>query len=147
MNHLNMTVLGALVGLARAAEGNEDMLTPDCHKLIFDCLLASETETEELLNRIDNEKRRLIPSCFGCAAPCGKNSSYDMAKLDSEAPELKDMKLSILSALQDIAGSGPSDGKVISYILKALYFIGLDSWSAEGLSPLLHEARAILAET
>lgn len=140
-------LIAALVGLARAAEGNEDILTQDSHKLITDCLLASEIDTEKLLGKIDEEKRRLIPMCYGCSSPCGKNSSWNLTAFEKEPEELRRVKEDIILALRGIAKAELPHEKITPYILKALYFIGLDSWTAEGLKPLLLEAESLLRET
>ena len=61
---------GALVGLARAAEGNGDMVTKDTDRLIIEGLFATITNVNfndetlsALIDRVHAEKDRLVPSC------------------------------------------------------------------------------------
>lgn len=71
---------GALVSLARAASGNEDLLTATTHTLVQEALFTTLTNVSfndntitALIDRVHAEKNRLAPGCSACNAPCGKN--------------------------------------------------------------------------
>ena len=67
---------GALIGLARAANGNASTASDD---LIIEGLFATVTNVNfnnttiwELINRVHAEKNRLVPGCSGCGTSCGR---------------------------------------------------------------------------
>lgn len=69
---------GALVGLARATEGNESLVAGSTDRAlseglfaVFGELVCADTELSELIKRVGEEKKRLIPNCYNCASPCG----------------------------------------------------------------------------
>jgi len=75
-------VTGALIGLARAVEGNEDSVTYETDKLILEGLFAAVTNVDfnndtlnDLLSRINAEKEKLVPLCEECGVPCGRNAA------------------------------------------------------------------------
>ena len=68
---------GALIGLARACEGNEDQTDASTERLILEGLFTTVTNVnfdnaalEKLLERVKAEKRKMVPDCFTCASPC-----------------------------------------------------------------------------
>ena len=79
---------GALIGLARATEGNEDLVNDETDKLIIEGLFATITNVnfnnetlEALIEKIEAERKRLIPNCFYCTSRCGRNYNFDMLLL------------------------------------------------------------------
>ena len=71
---------GALIGLARAAEGNEDIVTKETDRLIIEGLFTTVTNVNfnnatlsAMIDRVHAEKNRLVPSCLTCASVCGRN--------------------------------------------------------------------------
>ena len=81
-------LLGAVIGLARATENNEDLITEKTDQLLTDALVASlpdsnytDSALEDLYYNVMSEKWRIIPSCFTCASPCGRTDNYDMHDL------------------------------------------------------------------
>ena len=62
-----------LLGLARACDNNEHMLTEGTFALVREVLDASAS-SPALLTRLSDEKRRIAPMCFDCASPCGRTA-------------------------------------------------------------------------
>ena len=139
-------LLGALIGLARATDGNEHLINPSATGLILECLIASrETLTEErmtaLLQRIDEEKRRMIPDCFTCAAPCGKNNAYDMGQLQEEEPQVRALKQQLLAGIQAMAvRDNPETAEHFFY--KALVVIGIDGLAPKHLESVIEQMQS-----
>lgn len=132
-------VLGELIGLARATEGNEHLLTPQTYKLVADCLVSSE-DPDILLSRIDEEKRRLVPMCYECASPCGRNNVYDVRRLALLPETEAQMKLTLREGCRKIAALQPEyDEKAAKLLYLALYAIGMEDWQEEELQPILHQ--------
>lgn len=138
---MNALLLSALVGLARATEGNEDKLNESTFLLITSALLADETdaETENLLyTRLREEKKRLVPDCFFCTASCGRNEDYDVSNLENNSADIREMKIQILSNAREIAKCGKA--AALPFLCRSLYAIGRDDWSREDLQEIINEA-------
>ena len=76
---------GALIGLAHACQGNEELITAGTHSLIREGLFTAVTNVNfddsritGLIDRIHDEKRRIAPECSACMHACGRNDDYDM---------------------------------------------------------------------
>lgn len=74
---------GALIGLARATEGNEDMVNAATDRLVLDGLFTTITNVNfnndtinTLIGRVNAEKERLVPNCLSCSSPCGRNDNF-----------------------------------------------------------------------
>lgn len=70
---------GALIGLAKAVEGNEYKANDATAALVVEGLFATLTnvnfdnaDIRKLIDRAEKEKQRLTPGCFSCEASCGK---------------------------------------------------------------------------
>lgn len=152
-------MLGALVGLARATEGNEDLITIETDRLALECLNAINVgidttiyDLEKLTARLDAEKRSFVPKCYSCASPCGRNNNYDVSKLEKE--EWSDLKLEILKVLGNASDyvikamgrSSTSETKLSnserSTLYRAIYAIGTE-WTKEELGDVLMEVKAL----
>ena len=85
MEQLWNKLLGAVIGLARASEGNESDLTEETHAALLAGLSAAPEDGEAALSacidRIHAEKKRIIPNCYACAMPCGRTADYNMDDL------------------------------------------------------------------
>ena len=136
---------GALIGLARATEGNDHMVTETTGQMAVDGLKALYQDTDEgtllaLLRRADGEKRKLVPSCYLCEASCGRNNNYDMARLQDLDPALRCLKERLLSAIQAAAAYAyPAQG-LYPFLYRGLYAIGAEDWEEADLLPLIQEA-------
>lgn len=135
-------LIGALIGLARATEGNEHMITPSTGETMLDALSAIPTASDEtlaaLVQRVGEEKRKLVPDCFYCAMPCGRTADFAMEELSAIEEGVRALKLQILAAAQTLAGSRRES---VSHPLlyRALYSVGAADWEEEALLPILQE--------
>ena len=101
---------GVLIGLARSAEGNEDLINSNTYKIIIEGLFTTLTNVNfddaSIKKQIELtylEKARLIPDCGSCAAPCGKNKDYDMRTLWNADENIRSLKSLILFGLRGMA--------------------------------------------
>ena len=137
-------LVSALIGLVRAMEGNESLVTNDTERLILDALATlydgslNERSLEYFISEIRREKNRLCPACSLCAMPCGRTSDYDMSNLKKNGEEIREKKLEVLSKIEKAAKYG---GKEINnkLLYKALYYIGLDDSSLLSYTLILNE--------
>ena len=141
INHtLFDTLMGAIIGLARATEGNEDLITESTDRTMQDALAmeidADETALFDMLDRIRDEKRKLVPNCFDCAMPCGRTSDFDMNMLANETPALQKAKIELLALLQALAKNAPLDAQTMRIFYQALNFIGYDGATTEQIHKL-----------
>lgn len=143
---------GALVGLARAAEGNGDIVTKDTDRLIIEGLFATITNVNfndetvsALIDRVHAEKDRLVPSCLSCASVCGRNEDYDMRSIWDGDEDIRSLKSLILFGIRGVAAYayhasvlGYTDEEVNKFLYKALFTIGTD-WGMDELLPVVLE--------
>lgn len=146
-------LIGALIGLARAVSGNEDLITDSTNQILLEALAATHTDTisndsilSDLLHRVADEKRRIVPDCAICPNPCGRTENYDMQNLWSAPEDVRAQKLQILSDLCSIAQqlypveATHEDRQNVSFFLyRVLFRLGLDHWGMEQLIPLAAE--------
>ena len=125
-------LIGKLIGLARATEGNEHLLSDSIFSLIK-VSLSGDGKDEELIKLCDDEKRKLVPDCFSCMCPCGRTSDYDLNELASKSGEGRDLRVLILTSLFD---QKDFDNTLI---LRALYSVGASYWTRDELVPILKE--------
>ena len=143
---------GALIGLARATEGNEDLVSSSTDKAVLEGLSAASFNSEaltELIAQAQEEKRKLVPNCFSCAAPCGRTNDYDMQELWAASEEIRALKTLLLLSIRGMAASachalslGRTDKEVNNYFYKALFAIGTD-WGRDELLSVALEAGEI----
>lgn len=139
-------LLGELIGLARATDGNEHLISDASTAVIVDCLVASleplpQEKLEVLLRRIDEEKHRMTPDCFACAAPCGKNNAYDMGRLQREEPRTREAKLRLLAGIQQMAVGGCTHKAAERFLYKALIVIGMEDFGPEFTESVIQEMK------
>lgn len=97
-----MLLLGALIGLARATDGNAP--SESTHRTMLEGLLSlAGYSTEITLDRIHDEKYKLIPGCIHCASPCGRTADYSLEQLHAASDGIRRRKALLLSALYGIA--------------------------------------------
>ncbi len=144
---------GALIGLARATEGNDHAVSDSTAAVTIEGLYATRTDANfssdallALLDQVDAEKRKLVPECYKCASACGRNNEYDMNNLRSADEDIRALKSSILLGILDIAAHahraaalGHREEAVHKFLYKALFAIGRDDWSQEELQPIVRE--------
>lgn len=137
---LRAELFGALIGLSRATFGNEDLITPSTFAVVVEGLSSGELDADQisdLIRRVNEEKYKLVPSCFYCSSPCGRTSNYDMCQLNLAAEDVRLLKLSILSKLSTLAGSNLSSLPAEAMVYRALAAVGED-WTVEELTNLLN---------
>ena len=131
-NHL----MGALIGLANAVRGNEDIATEATRKLVREALVL--TGDDEALSRmtqeIQSEKWRIVPDCAVCQFPCGRNADYDMELMWTEEADILEWKLKILRMLTEAARGSETIGKKAfeEFFCEALRTLG-DIWDVQML--------------
>ena len=125
-----MSLVGRLVGLVRAAEGNEDLVDAGTMDLIREALAGDDSRIADLEARIAAEKRRLAPDCITCAVKCGRTDDWDPSSLDEDGAEMRALKLSLIEHL-----GGNAKGMTDDDILRALYHIGLAGLEPQDLEP------------
>lgn len=153
---LQNQLIGALIGLARSIDGNEDLVTPETDELILQSLLSAHSASDipnadihELLDRILEEKKRFVPGCFYCTASCGRTDDYDMNLLQSASEDIRHLKSLLLFSAYTIAvytfrafAKGLTDMTISRFLYKALYVIGMDC-DCQALLPIIQEAGEI----
>ncbi len=144
---------GSLVGLARAAEGNETLITDATDQLIIEGLFSTLTNVSfdehrlsALVEKAEEEKRRIIPNCFSCVASCGKSNDYDLNELWNAQEDIRSLKSLILFGIRGMAAYayhakvlGYQDPSVNRFFYKALYAVGTSDWGMEELLPIVME--------
>lgn len=143
---------GKLIGLARATEGNEHLVTDTTYRLIIEGLFTTITNVnfnnetiKKLSDEISSEKNRFIPQCSFCASPCGKNDNFDMNELWNTDEDIRSLKSLILFGIRGMAAYayharvlGYSDDDVNRFFIKALFSIGMN-WDMNELLPIVME--------
>lgn len=142
---------GALIGLARATEGNEDLVNENTDKLILEGLFTTITNVNFnnetigiLLQKIKAEKERLVPNCFSCESSCGRNDNFDMQSVWEDDEDIRSLKSLILFGIRGMAAYayhaavlGYTDKEVNEFFYKALFAIGMKDWGMEELLPIV----------
>ena len=135
-------LLGALVGMVRATENNEEKITDETNQLLAEVLSARLTaqwsdveRLTDLLSRVRAEKQRLVPDCFVCQKPCGRNDDYDMGQIASAPETIRTLKVNILDGCSRHATLGQQD----RLLYRAVYALGLDEWSVSFLESIAQE--------
>lgn len=150
---LQERLTGVLIGIARAVEGNEHLISDSTDKIVreglaatrFDANLA-EDSLSALIQRAEDEKRKLIPLCYECAAPCGKNNNYDMRRLYAADGDAYSLKLLILCGIRSMAvyscraaALGHTDREVDRFFYEALFSVGEESFGVGELLPVVRK--------
>ena len=148
---------GALIGLARAVEGDESLATEMTDKLVVEGLFTTITNVNfnndtitALTGQIQAEKERLVPNCSDCSSACGRSSNYDMKELWSANEDVRSLKSLILFGIRGMAAYayhadvlGYRDAAVNKFFYKALWAIGMKDWGMEELLPIVMEVGEI----
>ena len=100
---------GALIGLARATDGIEN-LDKGIYDLIIKGLFTTITNVnfygatiKSLIDAVHAEKEKLVPGCGTCGSPCGRIDDYDMAKLWDADEDIRSLKSLILFGIRGMA--------------------------------------------
>ena len=144
---------GALIGLARAAGGNELLVTEEMNQLVLEGLFTTVTNVsfndetlKILINKIENEKKKLVPNCFTCSGSCGRNDNFDMNTLWTTDEDVRSLKSLILFGIRGMAAYayhasvlGYTDETISKFFYKALFAIGMKDWGMDELLPIVLE--------
>lgn len=142
---------GALIGLARATDGGMSG-NADTWRLMIEGLFTTVTNVsfhektlQELIDRVHQEKAKLLPGCSGCASACGRSGDYDMNLLWDAQEDVRSLKSLILFGVRGMAAYahhamvlGYTDDEVNRFFAKALFAIGED-WGMDELLPIVLE--------
>ena len=139
-------LVGALIGLSRAVDNNEHLITPDTNAALLRALTAATpAECEAALTALQQQKRLLVPNCFDCAAPCGRTADCDFPALLDAAPDARDARLSLLDALRTIArAQSTPDPEACAFLYRALFALGTETYAPADLQPYQNEAETRL---
>ncbi len=148
---------GALIGLARATEGNEDLVAETTDQIVLEGLFTTVTNVNfnnetirALIQKIEAEKQRIVPECYSCGLVCGRNDNYDMNQLWNADEDIRSLKSLILFGIRGVAAYayhaavlGYKDPIVNKFFYKALFAISMDDWGMEELLPIVMEVGEI----
>lgn len=137
---------GALIGLARASKGNEELLSEYTDKTVIEGLFTTITNVNfnnetisALIDRVEAEKKRINRS------DCDKNNNYDMQLLWNDNEDIRSLKSLILFGIRGIAAYayhavvlGYTDNEVNRFFYKALFAVGM-GWGRDELLPVVME--------
>lgn len=154
---LQDTLTGALIGLARATEGNEHLITEYTDKLVLEGLFTTITNVNfnnetitALIEKIETEKERLAPKCCECALVRSENVNFDMQSLWQSDEDIRSLKSLILFGIRGVAAYayhaavlGYMDKEVNTFFYKALLAIGMNDWGMDELLAIVMETGAI----
>ena len=144
---------GALIGLARAVEGNEHLVNEEMNQLVLEGLFTTITnvnfndETLKLLiDKIEDTKKKLVPNCFTCSDSCGRNNNFDMNTLWTTDEDVRSLKSLILFGIRGMAAYayhasvlGYTDETISKFFYKALFAVGMKDWGMDELLPIVLE--------
>jgi len=124
------TLIGALIGIARATDGSEHLITAEVTAFLRRALqedTAEEATAAGLVKEAQDVKRSMVPNCFLCANPCGRTSDYDMREMNREPTAVREKKREILQSLRN------PDALTDGAIYRGLFAIGLEGYTPEEL--------------
>jgi hydroxylamine reductase len=130
---------GALIGLARATEGNT-VPTESTYRTIIAGLFTTITNVsfdnesiEQMIEKVRAEKEKLVPECGKCSSSCGRNDEYDMDQLWDADEDIRSLKSLILLGIRGMAAYayhasvlGYEDDEVNRFFCEALFKIGYE---------------------
>ena len=144
---------GALIGLARATEGNEQLVTEEMNQLVLEGLFTTITNVnfndetlKHLIDKIEDTKKKLVPNCFTCSDSCRRNNNFDMSTLWTTDEDIRSLKSLILFGIRGMAAYayhasvlGYTDETISKFFYKALFAIGMKDWGMDKLLPIVLE--------
>ena len=144
---------GALIGLARAVEGNEHLVNEEMNQLVLEGLFTTVTNVnfndetlKILIYKIENAKKKLVPNCFTCSGSCGRNDNFDMNTLWTTDEDVRSLKSLILFGIRGMAAYayhasvlGYIDETISKFFYKALFAVGMKDWGMDELLPIVLE--------
>ena len=129
LNKKQNALLGAMIGLIRAASKNGKNTNTD--KLLLEgvCALRKAGETNALIDAIREEKFTIVPNCRYCAMPCGSTADADMEAMWQIGTEVKEEIFRILfEAAPKLQAD--ADENLLYLLHMGLFFLGEDQEEA-----------------
>ena len=132
---------GALIGFAKVAKKNPNMMSDFTSKIVIESLFSTLTNVnfnnETLLKLIDKVKVEDV-------------EGYDMENVWEAPEDIRSLKSLILFGIRGIAAYayhamvlGYRDAEVESFLYRALLAVGMDDWGMEQLLPVVIEVGEI----
>ena len=137
---MDFELIRALIGLARATEGNEELISTSTIDVLYNSL--NEIDNVFLLNDIEIEKKKLIPLCYECTTHCGRNDAYDFNKILSSS--VSDLKLEIIDKIIKIGKSNNKDTYTYTLLFNSLFILGIDNVNEDYLTPTLNKLNKLV---
>ena len=142
---------GALIGLARATQGREGLITKEIDQVMLEALFATVTNVsfdddhiESLIDRVHEAKGFLYPSFVPCSVCMAED--YDMEDLWQANEDIRSLKSLILFGIRGMAAYayharvlGYEDERVNRFFYKALAAVGTDWYGMDDLLPIVME--------
>ena len=128
LNETQNALLGAMIGLVRAAEKNGK--TDETDRLLLEGCAAVQNDavTETLLRRVQTEKQKAAPGCALCAMPCGSTDDADMTAVWRGEARSVALKKEILEQVFILANrllkKTSGDENEVYFLHKGLFYIG-----------------------
>lgn len=128
-NNLYSKLLSELIGLIRAIDSNEHMISTSTNDAIIEALKTNinDSNMQNIIKKIELEKRKIIPDCYKCMHPCGKSEALNIDDLFNENIKIFNLKNEILMTLININKEKLNQILASPYniIYKSLYYIGI----------------------
>lgn len=144
-------LLGAMIALGRACEGNQNRPEAGSHNALLSALYLTVPGTglgarqqDEALRRLRAEKKKLVPRCDTCEKQCGRNDEYSVYELDEDGPQMTVLRETLLTGLLSFEPllRGNVQPKLyedaLAFLYDGLYWLGHDC-EPEELVPVLQE--------
>jgi hypothetical protein len=135
---LREILLGALVGLGRAAEGNKNRPSSKTNEILISGLKmiimqdVSDSMIREQIKKIQEEKYLLIPRCLTCKKQCGRNNDYKINEFYEDYSMIREKKVTILSEILLLAEiSTEPDERLCELLYDVLFWLGKKGTSVE----------------
>ena len=143
-------LLFAIIGLVRSMENNEGTVTDHTHLLVLNGYIAYDKKdiasAEMLYPKIREEKRRLVPNCFECTAPCGRTEDCTRDQLWSVDEEINRVKIKLISLLSFLSYKTVNslNKDALDLIYRATFVLGIDYWEKEKYEKILKELQSLV---
>lgn len=142
MNIWEAKLLGELVGLARATDGNEHLITESVTDIVAEILsldVRSDAQYAVYSRKIDTAKQEIVPDCFRCSNPCGKTAALDLNTLEGESLHVRETKFVILDKIRTLSASERNHETDLK-LYRGLVILGLEGYSPEELTALFESS-------
>lgn len=152
----SFSLIGALIGLARALEGKE-FTSSASHAIMKGLYLASpgigaeSRALPDMVRVIHEEKAKAAPDCASCQSPCGRTADFDMKGMWNARGKLYSEKFLLLSSLCFVGSAAymaaetsqdETEEEVIRFLCDGLFLLGY-AYEAGQLDAVLSKAGEI----